>query len=117
MVDATRLPVATNATANAMAEEIFGDGVTIVAASYTGDSRASGTYSNGDTVSPGVTPSDTGVILSTGRANRFTNNNGEANQSTQTSTNTSGININKIFLIPISKSKFCLNKFVNAQTI
>ena len=92
MVDATRLPVATNANAMDMAEEIFGDGVTIVGASYTGDSRAAGIFSDGDTVSPGVTPSDTGVILSTGRANRFTNNNGEANQSNSTSTNNSGIN-------------------------
>ncbi len=92
MVDATRLPVDQNATAIAMAEEIFGSGVTVVGASYTGDNRSSGIYSEGDTISPGVTPSDTGVILSTGRANRFTNTSGEANQSSSTSTNTSGVN-------------------------
>lgn len=92
MVDATRLPVDTNASALEMAQEIFGDGVTVVGASYTGDNRSSGIYSEGDTVSPFVTPGDTGVILSTGRASQFTNNNGEANQSSSRSTNTSGQN-------------------------
>jgi hypothetical protein len=97
MVNATRLPIAENANATAMANEIFGDGVTVVAASYSGDNRASGIYSNGDTVSPDVTPSDTGVILSTGRVRNFTNTNGEANQSTATSSNTSGVNNNPDF--------------------
>ena len=92
MVNATPLPVNTGANAMLMAQEIFGNGVTVVGASYTGDNRSSGIYSNGDSVSPGVTPGDTGVILSTGRATRFTNNNGQANQSNSTSTNTSGVN-------------------------
>ena len=92
MVNATHLPVDQNATAIQMANEIFGAGVNVVGASYTGDNRASGIYSNGDTVSPGVTPSDTGVILSTGNASRFTNSSGQANQSTGRSTNTSGPN-------------------------
>ncbi len=68
MVNATELPIDINASAIAMANEIFGDGVTVVSASYTGDNRSSGIYSQGDTISPGATPSDTGVILSTGRA-------------------------------------------------
>ncbi|MCG6901367.1 MAG: choice-of-anchor L domain-containing protein [Rhodobacter sp.] len=92
MVDATRLPVNTGASATQMAQEIFGNGVTVVGASYTGDARSSGIYSNGDSVSPGVTPSDSGVILSTGRATRFTNSFGQANQSSNTSTNSGGPN-------------------------
>lgn len=73
MVRATQLPVNTNASATQMAETIFGDGVTVVGASYTGDRDSSGIYSNGDSVSPDVTPGDTGVILSTGDAGDFTN--------------------------------------------
>ena len=53
-----------SATALQMAELIFGDNVTVTGASYTGDSDASAIYSDGDTISPGVVPSDTGVILS-----------------------------------------------------
>lgn len=95
MVTATRLPVDTRASATQLAQAIFGDGVTVVGASYTGDRDSSGIYSNGDSVSPGVTPGDTGVILSTGDAIDFTNNTSgtrNANQSTSTSTNTSGVN-------------------------
>jgi len=97
MVDATELPVDQTATATDMANAIFGDGVTVVSASYTGDAQSSGIYSSGDTVAPGVTPSDTGVILSTGNAADFTNSNGQANQATNTSTNTSGVNNNAQF--------------------
>ncbi len=74
-----------------MAEEIFGEGVTVVSASYTGDRNSAGIYKNGDNVSPHVTPSNTGVILSTGRIRDFTNNNGQNNQATNTSTNTRGV--------------------------
>ncbi len=90
LIKMPRLPVATNASAIEMAEEIFGDGVIVDGATYTGDNRSSGIYQDGATVSPGVTPSDTGVILSTGRARDFTNRNGEFNQSTGRSTNTNG---------------------------
>ena len=111
MVAASELPIDTNATATQMAENIFGDGVTVTGATFYGDNDSSGIYTNGDTVSPGVTPGDTGVILSTGDAQDFTNsggnsngngngNNGngngnggqQANQNANTSTNTSGIN-------------------------
>lgn len=94
-----------------MAQTIFGDGVTVVNASYSGDNRSSGIFSDGDSVSPGVTPGDTGVILSTGHAQDFTNEAGtsggwwwggggtpdEANQSADTSTNSSGFNNNSQF--------------------
>jgi len=92
VVDAAELPINTAATATDMANEIFGGGVTIVSASYSGDNASSGIYSDGDTISPGVMPADTGVILSTGNAQDFTNTTGEANQATNTTTNTAGIN-------------------------
>lgn len=92
MVAASELPIQTNASAMAMANEIFGPGVTVVSASYSGDNRSSGIYTNGDTVSPGVTPGDTGVMLSTGRLSDFTNSSGQANQSGSTSRDTSGVN-------------------------
>ena len=96
MVAASELTY-TNANAMQMAEEIFGDGVTVVSASYSGDNRSSAIYSNGDALAPGATPGDTGVILSTGRANHYTNSNGQANQDTNTSTNTRGVNNNADF--------------------
>ena len=97
MVAASELPINTGASALQMAETIFGDGVTVVSASYTGDNRSSGVYSHGDSVSPGVTPGDTGIILSTGRVRDFTNSNGQSNQSNSTSTNTRGPNNNADF--------------------
>ncbi len=92
-----RLPVDHNATATAMAEAIFGDGVTVVGASYTGDYRASGIYTQGDTISPDATPSDTGVILSTGQARAFSNNSGQYNQDTNQTTSSGGVNNNADF--------------------
>jgi len=97
MVTASELPINTNASAMQMAQTIFGDGVTVVNASYSGDSRSSGIYSNGDSVSADATPGDTGVILSTGRAQDFTNSRGQANQDTSTSTNTWGQSNNSQF--------------------
>ena len=75
-----------NASADAMANEIFGDGVQVVGASYSGANAASGTYSKGDANTPGVTPGDTGVILSTGKVKDFTNKNGDPNTDTLKST-------------------------------
>lgn len=63
----------TSASALDMANQIFGDGATVVGASYTGDSDSSAIYSDGNAISPGVVPNDTGIILSTGEADRFTN--------------------------------------------
>lgn len=92
-----RMPVNQNASAEDMANTIFGDGVTVVSASYSGDNSASGIFSNGDAVSPDATPSDTGVILSTGKARDFSNRNGGNNQDTNTSTNTNGEDNNAEF--------------------
>ncbi len=92
MVAASALSINSNSNALAMANEIFGTGVTVVSASYSGDRLSSGIYTGGDTTSPGVVPGDTGVILSTGYVRDFTNTFGQSNQSTSTSTNTSGSN-------------------------
>ncbi|WP_415922513.1 Hint domain-containing protein [Tateyamaria sp. SN6-1] len=100
MVAASELPIQTvreGTDAEDMANAIFGDGVQVVNASYTGDIDSAGIYSNGDSVAPGVTPSDTGVILSTGNAESFTNSSGDANQNTNTSANTTGQNNNAQF--------------------
>ncbi|WP_164660729.1 choice-of-anchor L domain-containing protein [Tropicibacter sp. Alg240-R139] len=87
MPQASQLPVDTQATDMEMAEAMFGNGVKIVSADYSGANSASGIYSNGDSVSDALTPSDTGVILSTGRANEVTNSNGDVNDSSGTTTN------------------------------
>ncbi|MRU16035.1 Hint domain-containing protein [Roseovarius sp. A21] len=97
MVAGTEIPIDSNASAVEMAETIFGEGTTIVSASYTGDNDSSGIYSNGDSISPGVTPSDTGVMFSTGDLRSFTNSsnwwwNQDANQSSNTTSNSSGPN-------------------------
>jgi len=97
MVQASELSINEGASATAMANAMFGDGVQVIDADYFGDSRSSGIFSGGDNTSPGVVPSDTGVILSTGRVRDFTNNNGEANQDTNTSTNTRGQTNNSDF--------------------
>lgn len=95
MVAASEHPVDTvreGTSATDMAQEIFGSGVAVTGVTYYGDIDSAGTYSNGDDVMPGVTPSDTGVILSTGNAQDFTNRRGQANQDTDTGTNINDIN-------------------------
>jgi Hint domain/Bacterial Ig domain len=91
MVTATSLPIETTADATKLAEAMFGAGIKIVNASYTGDPASAGIFTKGDTVAPDVTPADTGVILSTGKATDFTNASGEANQTASRSTDTTGI--------------------------
>lgn len=93
MVAASELDIETvreGTTATEMAQEIFGSGVTVTGATYYGDNDSAGIYTGGDTTSPGVVPGDSGVIMSTGEAEDFTNHNGQANRSASTSTNTSG---------------------------
>lgn len=87
MAVASELPIQTNASAIAMAQTMFGEGVTVVSASYSGDNRSSGIYSNGDAVAPEVTPADSGVMLSTGDLRDFTNRSGDPNTSNSTSSN------------------------------
>ena len=85
-----------NASALAMANEIFGAGVTVVGASYTGPSSSSAIYSNGG-LAAGVAPSETGVIFSTGDVRNFTQSSGDPNRSAGTSSNTSGVDNNSQF--------------------
>lgn len=93
MVPGVELNYNTGASATLMAQTIFGDGVTIVSATYTGDNRASGIYSGGDAISPFATPSDTGVILSTGQVRAFTTQNPtQANTAPDTTTASNGPN-------------------------
>lgn len=94
MPTAQELSINTNATAEEMANAIFGDGVAVWTASYSGDALSSGIYSGADTTVAGVAPGDSGVILSTGYVRDFTNSDGSTNtnQSAGTSTNTSGAN-------------------------
>jgi hypothetical protein len=86
MPTASELQIDTFVGALDMANEMFGNGISLVSASYTGASSASGIYSGGDGTAPGITPSDTGVILSTGNATDITNTSGDANAFTDTST-------------------------------
>lgn len=107
MATATELSINENATALQMAQAIFGDSVTVVTAStpggsnpvYDGDNRSSGIYTGGNTTSPGVTPGDSGVILSTGRVRDFTNSSGSTNTNVRgnTSRNTNGDDNNPDF--------------------
>jgi hypothetical protein len=76
-----------SASAMQMAQTIFGSGITIVSASYTGQSNQVGIYSGALTTSPGVAPSDSGLILSTGKVADFTQSSGDANLYDWTSTN------------------------------
>ncbi|MDJ1008220.1 MAG: Hint domain-containing protein [Paracoccaceae bacterium] len=92
MVAGVELNYDINASALEMAETIFGDGVTVVGASYTGDNRASAIYTDGDTISPGVVPSDSGVILSTGDSRAFTRTGSQSNVSSSTTTSNNGPN-------------------------
>lgn len=89
MATGAELTYQTNATALQMANAIFGDGVVVTGASYSGPTNSKAIYSNGQ-LSPGVVPSTTGVILSTGNAADFTQSNGDPNRSAGTSTNTTG---------------------------
>ncbi len=84
------LSINESASAVQMAQTIFGPGVTVNSASYTGWSQSSGIYTGGDAVSGRLTPSDTGVILSTGRASDITRSSGDPNRVSNETTNTPG---------------------------
>ncbi|MDZ4312871.1 MAG: Hint domain-containing protein [Cypionkella sp.] len=92
MAIANELTINTSATAMDMANAIFGSGVTVTDATYTGSAVSSGIYSGATTTIAGISPTDTGVILSTGRVVDFTNSSGSTNTNTQTglSTDTTG---------------------------
>jgi len=107
MVAGVELGYDTNASALQMAQTIFGNGVTVVGATYSGAANSSAIYSQGDAVAGNVTPGNTGVIFSTGNADRFTNSNpNQSNLSNQTSTNTTGADNDADFSAIASGSTF-----------
>lgn len=85
-----RTPIRSTADALEMAQTIFGEGVTVVDATYIGDRWSSGVYQLGDNRIPLATPADTGVILTTGDVRSFSNTNGR-NLFSNTSTDTNGV--------------------------
>lgn len=87
MVQPGELDIETGASALEMAETLFGNGITVLTASYSGAEGASGIYSGANTVAPGLAPADSGVILSTGAAQDITNASGDVNSSASTTTN------------------------------
>lgn len=87
-----KLPIQTGATGLQLAEAMMGSGIIVVSAFYEGDTKSSGIYSQGNIYSPGIVPSDGGIILSTGNAGDFTNATGANNQSASRSTDTAGVN-------------------------
>ena len=74
------------ASAEEMANTIFGEGVKIVSASFKGADGQVGIYSGAEKTMPGVAPSDRGLILSTGKVTDFTQSGGDANVSEGTTT-------------------------------
>ncbi|MEO0485484.1 MAG: Hint domain-containing protein [Pseudomonadota bacterium] len=97
MVAGTELTYDTNATAMQMASTIFGGGVTVTGASYSGDPLSSAIYVDDQSSAADVLPSQTGVILSTGYAESFTNSGGPANRLPWTTADTDGENFNADF--------------------
>ena len=94
MPSATELTINTSATALDMANAIFGNGVVVQTASFQGHvGVSSGIYSGALTTIAGISPTDSGVILSTGRVVDFTNSSGTTNTNINgnTTTNTAGI--------------------------
>lgn len=91
MPEASELPIQTNVSAMQMADAMFGTGIKIVSATYKGDPASAGIYTQGDKIAPEVTPADSGVILSTGRATDFTNSSGDVNLTAWTTTDTAGV--------------------------
>ncbi len=82
----------TAATAEEMAETMFGAGVEVVSASYTGDDQSSGIFENGLASAADVVPADSGVILSTGKVTDFAG----TNDTGWTSTRTDGVDSDPI---------------------
>ncbi|NEY88832.1 Hint domain-containing protein [Tabrizicola oligotrophica] len=92
MAIANELTINTTATALDMANAMFGSGIQVVSASYSGDALSSGIYSGAQSAIPGIVPGDSGVILSTGNVADFTNSSGttDTNLNAGATTDTAG---------------------------
>jgi len=77
----------TTASADEMADRMFGPGVEVVSASYTGDPMASAIFVNGNAAAANAVPADSGVILSSGHVTAFAG----ANDAQWTSHRTDGV--------------------------
>lgn len=91
MATGAELTYTTNVSALTMANAIFGNGTTVVGASLNvpNTSTAKGLYANGQ-LSPGVTPAESGIILSTGDIRSFTQSSGDPNRLAFTSGDSNG---------------------------
>ncbi|HMO06172.1 MAG TPA: choice-of-anchor L domain-containing protein [Paracoccaceae bacterium] len=118
MATGAELTYTTNVSALTMAQTIFGAGVTVVGASLNvaNSNTSAGLYSNGQ-LSPGVVPSNSGVILSTGRITDFTQSNGDPNRSPSTSTDTSGTTDNNAQFNAIAGARTYDGVWLNADFI
>lgn len=93
MATAQQLQIDTSADAMQLAEEMFGSGIRIVSATYQGDPIQSGIYSDALETIPGLSPTDSGVILSTGNVQGFapySDGGTDTNRAAGTSTDTAG---------------------------
>ncbi|GAA5067486.1 choice-of-anchor L domain-containing protein [Roseibacterium beibuensis] len=88
MATAAELDVTVTTDATAVANQLFGDGITVQSATLSGATGQTGLYSNADTTSPGVAAGDSGVIFSTGNVTDFTNSGGSTNTNTSAGTST-----------------------------
>ncbi|MGV8953016.1 MAG: choice-of-anchor L domain-containing protein [Cypionkella sp.] len=88
MAIANELTINTAATAVDMANAIFGNGVSVQSATFQGAAAASGIYSGALSTIAGISPTDSGVILSTGRVIDFTNSSGTTNTNVAANTST-----------------------------
>lgn len=88
MATATELNVTQTSDASLIADTIFGDGVTVVSATLTGNAVQSGIYSGADMTTSGTAPSDGGVIFSTGNVADYTNSSGTTDTNTAANTGT-----------------------------
>ncbi len=90
MATASQLSIDTGGSADDLFNEIFGEGVTLISSSLAGDAVQSGIYSGALGTLDGISPSDRGVILSTGKAGDVTQESGDPNVSDGTGTDTGG---------------------------
>ncbi|MFN3969952.1 MAG: Hint domain-containing protein [Gemmobacter sp.] len=118
MATGAELTYTTNVNALTMANTIFGAGVTVTGASLNvaNSNTSAGLYANGQ-LSPGVVPSNSGVILSTGRIADFTQSSGDPNRNPNTSTDTSGTTDNNADFNAIAGARTYDGVWLNADFI
>ena len=71
MAIARQLQIDTDATALDMANAMFGSGIQVISADFQGAASQSGIYTDAGYALQGISPTDTGVIFSTGHVDHF----------------------------------------------